>query len=186
MNFQTTSLKGVFVIQTEPREDERGTFARVFCEEEFIARGIDPHIAQCSISRNPRKGTLRGLHLQLPPNEETKLVRCTNGSIFDVAVDLRDGSETFGTYHSVRLSRQNQVALLVPPGVAHGFLTLEADCEVHYQMSVPFVPQDAVGVRWDDPNLDIDWPTSPVLMSERDASLPTLPSLIAEHLSARR
>lgn len=185
MNFETTALNGVFVIHAEPVEDERGTFARVYSEEEFVAHGIDPHIAQCSISRNPRKGTLRGLHLQLPPYEETKLVRCTSGSIFDVAVDLRNQSETFGAYHAVRLSRQNQSALLIPPGVAHGFLTLEAECEVQYQISVPFTAQSAVGVRWDDPDLNIDWPIDPVLMSTRDASLPTLPRLITEHLPAR-
>ena len=186
MIFEAASLEGVFVVHAEPVEDERGTFARIFGEDEFVAHGIDPHVAQCSVSRNPQQGTLRGLHLQLPPYEETKLVRCTNGTIFDVAVDLREGSKTFGAHHAIRLSRQNQLALLIPPGVAHGFLTLEADCEVQYQMSAPFVRQAAVGVRWDDPDLGIAWPVAPALMSERDASLSPLSRFMAEHLSAPR
>ncbi len=186
MIFERTPLEGVFAIHAEPVEDERGAFARIFSEDEFAAHGIDPHVAQCSISQNPQQGTLRGLHLQLPPHEETKLVRCTNGKIFDVAVDLREGSRTFRAHHAIDLSRQNQSALLIPPGVAHGFLTLEGDCEVQYQMSAPHVPEATVGVRWNDSDLGIVWPEIPTLMSKRDASLGQLSQYIAEHLSAPR
>jgi dTDP-4-dehydrorhamnose 3,5-epimerase len=180
MIFDATALPGVWVVRPEPFEDERGSFARTFCEEEFRDHGIDPHVAQCSLSRNPKPGTLRGLHLQREPYGETKTVRCTRGEIFDVAVDLRPESPTFGRHHSVHLSGENGLALVMPPGVAHGFVSRVADSEVWYQMSVPYAPDAATGVRWDDPALGIAWPISrPVVLSERDAALPTFAHLRA-------
>ena len=176
MIFEATALAGVWVVRPEPFEDERGSFARTFCEEEFRDHGIDPHVAQCSLSRNPQAGTLRGLHLQCEPHGETKMVRCTKGAIFDVAVDLRPASPTFGRHHSVHLSGENSRALLIPPGVAHGFMTLVHDCDVWYQMSVPYVPEAATGVRWDDPELAITWPImdTGLTVSGSDRQLPCL------------
>ena len=175
MIFETTVVSGVWVLRPEPFEDERGTLARTFCEEEFRAHGIDPHVAQCSLSCNPKPGTLRGLHLQREPYGETKMVRCTRGEIFDVAVDLRADSPTFGRHHSVQLSGENGFALLMPPGVAHGFVSLVPDSDVWYQMSVPYAPDAAAGVRWDDPDLSIAWPIErPLFVSERDRKLPVL------------
>ena len=177
MNFEATELAGVWVVGPEPVHDERGSFARTFCEDEFRDHGIDPHVAQCSLSHNSKAGTLRGLHLQAEPHGETKMVRCTRGEIFDVAVDLRATSPTFGRHHSVHLSDENGLAILMPPGVAHGFVTLVDDCDVWYQMSVAHIPGAAAGVRWDDPDLAIAWPVQcvPALtISERDQQLPLL------------
>lgn len=182
MIFEATVLPGVWVVHPEPLEDERGSFTRTFCEEELRGHGIDPHVAQCSLSRNPRPGTLRGLHLQREPHGETKLVRCATGEIFDVAVDLRPGSPTFGQHHSVHLSRENGLGLLMPPGVAHGFVSLAADSDVWYQMSVPYVPEAASGVRWNDPDLAIGWPSLPIpefIVSERDRQLPPLQAWVS-------
>ena len=177
MNFEATELAGVWVVGSQPVDDERGSFARTFCEDEFRDHAIDPHVAQCSLSRNSKAGTLRGLHLQAEPHGETKMVRCTRGEIFDVAVDLRPASPTFGRHHSVHLSDENGLAILMAPGVAHGFMTLVNDSDVWYQMSVPHVPDSATGVRWDDPELAIAWPVSSVpalTISERDRQLPLL------------
>lgn len=175
MIFDATVLPGVWVVRPETFEDERGCFARTFCEEEFRDHGIDPHVAQCSLSRNAQPGTLRGLHLQREPHGETKMVRCTRGEIFDVAVDLRPESPTFGRHHTVNLSDENGLALLMAPGIAHGFVSLVADSDVWYQMSAPYVPGAATGVRWDDPDLSIPWPslaTPTFTVSERDRHLP--------------
>ena len=156
MNFEATELAGVWVVGPEPVHDERGSFARTFCEDEFRDHGIDPHVAQCSLSRNSKAGTLRGLHLQAEPHGETKTVRCTRGEIFDVAVDLRPASPTFGQHHSVQLSDENGLALVMPPGVAHGFVTLVDDSDVWYQMSLSFVADAARGCAgttptWESP-----------------------------------
>lgn len=174
MKFEATQLSGVYVIETEWITDERGGFGRTFSADDFRQVDADPNIEQASLSRNPAPGTLRGLHLQREPQGETKVVRCVRGEIFDVAVDLRRRSPTFGQHHAVRLSAANAVALLMCPGVAHGFLTLSADCDVWYQMSTPFVADAATGVRFDDPQLAIAWPAPVNLVSERDRTLPSL------------
>lgn len=172
MLFHPTPLPGAFVIELEPHHDERGFFARTFCQEEFRAHGLDPCVAQSNVSFNRRRGTLRGLHLQRAPHEEDRLVRCTAGAIFDVIVDVRDGSSTRGRWFAITLSAKERNQLYVPKGFAHGFLTLEDDVEVSYQMSVPYVPQSTAGYRYDDPTLAIEWPFPPVVVSQRDQDLP--------------
>jgi dTDP-4-dehydrorhamnose 3,5-epimerase len=165
------------VIEREPAADERGTFARVFDAEEFASRGLMDRIAQSSISTNTRAGTLRGLHLQRPPHAERKLVRCTKGSLFDVVVDLRSESPEYGRWYGAELTPDNGRMIHVPEGCAHGFQTLADDTHVGYEISVPFVPEAADGVRWDDPTLGIDWPDPPDggrIISARDTELPLL------------
>ncbi len=172
MKFNATELAGVFEIRSEPIADERGDFARSFCAEEFRDAGINLEVVQTNISRNHRRGTLRGMHFQAEPTPDPKLVRCTRGRIFDVAVDVRPQSSTFCRWTGTELDPGQQNALFVPPGCAHGFLTLEDNCEIEYLMGAPFVADFARGVRWDDPAFAIDWPHVPVLMSDRDASYP--------------
>jgi dTDP-4-dehydrorhamnose 3,5-epimerase len=170
--FTATAVPGVFVVEPERREDERGFFARTFCAREFAERGLDARIAQCSVSFNPRRATLRGLHYQAAPHAEAKLVRCTRGEIFDVAVDLRPDSTAFKRHVALTLSAEDRRALYIPPGCAHGFETLSDGCEVLYQISEYHVPEAARGVRWDDPAFAIAWPLSPAVISERDRSFP--------------
>jgi dTDP-4-dehydrorhamnose 3,5-epimerase len=153
-------------------EDERGFFARSFCAREFEARGLDPRVAQCNISFNRRRGTLRGLHFQRSPHAEAKLVRCTHGAVYDVVIDLRPDSPRFLTHFGVELSASNRKMIYVPEGFAHGFQTLEDDTEVFYQMSVPFFPEAAGGVRWNDPAFAIEWPLEVSAISEGDRSHP--------------
>jgi dTDP-4-dehydrorhamnose 3,5-epimerase len=172
MIFKDTGIDGVWVIEPERHEDERGFFARTWDPDEFAERGLNPELAQCSISFNRARGTLRGLHYQAPPHEEAKLVRCTAGSIFDVAVDLRPDSSTFRDWFGVELSAENRRSLYVPEGCAHGFLTLADDCEVHYQISQAYVPEAGRGVRWNDPLFAIRWPGEVVVITERDGSYP--------------
>jgi dTDP-4-dehydrorhamnose 3,5-epimerase len=172
MIFAETPLAGAFVITPEPVEDARGSFARTWCRAEFEARGLDVRIAQCSTSLNRRTGTLRGLHFQVAPFAETKLVRCTRGAIHDVIVDLRPGSPTFTRHFAVRLSAEDRTMLYVPPGFAHGFQTLEDDTEVFYQISEFHAPAHARGVRWDDPAFGIAWPPAERIISEQDRSYP--------------
>jgi dTDP-4-dehydrorhamnose 3,5-epimerase len=172
MKFVDTPLPGVWLVAPEPLVDERGFFARTFCRREFEEHGLDPELVQASISFNGRKGTLRGMHYQAPPHEEGKLVRCTRGAIHDVTLDLRPDSPTYLEHFAARLDEDNRLALWVPPGVAHGFLTLTDGAEVLYQMSVAYVPDAARGVRWDDPAFGIDWPEPPAVISERDAGYP--------------
>jgi dTDP-4-dehydrorhamnose 3,5-epimerase len=156
----------------EPREDERGFFARTWCERECGERGMNLHVAQCNVSFNKKVGTLRGLHYQAAPFEEAKLVRCTHGSIYDVIVDLRPASPTFKRHLAVVLSAGNRRALYVPEGCAHGFQTLEDDTEVFYQMSAPYSADHARGVRWDDPAFGIEWPAAERNMADRDRAYP--------------
>jgi len=170
-----TPLAGCYVVELERLEDERGFFARSFCQEEFRKHGLRPGIAQCNVSWNRRRGTLRGLHFQAAPHEEAKVVRCTRGAVWDVAVDLREGSATRLRSHAVELSAENRRALYVPEGFAHGFQTLADDSEILYQMSESYHPQLARGVRWDDPRLGIKWPLPDPILSERDRSYPLLP-----------
>lgn len=177
MKIVETSLTGVFVIEPDRHCDERGFFARTFCAEEFARNGLEIRIAQCSVSFNPKCGTLRGMHLQIAPHEEVKLIRCTRGAVYDVAVDLRRDSLTLGRWHAVELSAQNGRQFYLPKGIAHGFLTLEDDTEVSYQISGSWHPECARGVRWDDPAVGIHWPFAPTVISTRDASFPFLPAV---------
>ena len=170
MIFRETELPGCFIVESEPIVDERGSFARTFSADEFERLGLNPSISQVSVSRNVKVGTLRGLHYQLPPHEEAKLVRCTRGRVFDVAVDLQEHRWT-----AVELSEDNGLSLYIPEGFAHGFLTLEPDSELLYQISVPYVAAASGGIRWDDASLAIGWPSTPTLtISDRDRTLPTL------------
>jgi dTDP-4-dehydrorhamnose 3,5-epimerase len=172
MRFTDTAIPGVVAIDIEPREDERGAFARLQCPDEFAAAGHPFVPAQTSLSRNPGAGTLRGMHYQPEPHAETKLVRVVRGRMYDVAVDLRPASPTYRRWVSAELSADNARALLVPRGVAHGFLTLEPDTDVLYQISPAFQPGHEAGVRWDDPAFAIAWPAQPALISPRDATYP--------------
>jgi dTDP-4-dehydrorhamnose 3,5-epimerase len=174
LKFSPTPLAGAFVVELACVGDERGFFARSFCREEFRRQGLNPAVAQCNVSWNRLKGTLRGLHYQAKPHEETKLVRCTRGSIWDVIVDLREGSPTRLRWHAQELSVDNRRALYIPEGFAHGFQTLEDDSEVLYQMSEFYHPNLGRGLRWDDPRLAIEWPLPDPIMSERDRSYPLL------------
>ena len=168
MIFEETPLTGAFTIEIEPHRDERGFFARTWCAEELAAHGLDPQLAQASVSYNSKKGTLRGLHLQIAPHEETKIVRCTRGAIQDAIVDLRPGSKTFGQSFTTELTEQKRNQLYVPGGFAHGFLTLEDETEVSYNISTPYAPGFQRGYRFDDPKFGISWQASPSVISERD------------------
>lgn len=172
MIFQETKLKGAYIVDIERREDDRGFFARTWCRREFEAHGLNPRLAQCSISFNAKRGTLRGMHYQGRPFEEAKLVRCTMGSLCDVIVDLRPDSPTFKNHLSVVLTAESRTMLHVPDGFAHGFLTLEDDTEVHYQISQFHAPDHARGFRWNDPTFGISWPADVKIISERDRNYP--------------
>jgi dTDP-4-dehydrorhamnose 3,5-epimerase len=172
MKLMPTEIAGVFEVATAPIADKRGDFARSYCADEFRSAGITFDVAQINISRNHRRGTLRGMHYQAEPTPDPKLVRCTRGRIFDVAVDLRPRSDTFCRWISTELTADGQNALFVPSGCAHGFLTLEDNCEIEYLMGADYVAELARGVRWDDPAFAIDWPDAPTLMSDRDAAFP--------------
>jgi len=178
--FWETKLPGAFVIDQERRDDERGFFARTFCREEFVARGLNPNVAQCNVSFNKRKGTLRGMHYQVPPSAEAKLIRCTAGAIFDVIIDLRESSATFRQHVAVELSAGTGKMLYVPEGCAHGFQTLVDDTEVFYQMSHAYAPESARGVRWDDPAFGIEWPAAERILHERDRNYPEFVTCPAE------
>lgn len=168
MFFRETKLPGVFEIHLEPHLDDRGFFARTWCREEFGAHGLNPRLVQCNISFNIRKGTLRGMHFQLPPHAESKLVRCTMGAIYDVVLDMRPQSVTYCQWIGVTLSAENRKMAYIPEGCAHGFLTLEDNTEVFYQMSEFYNQESARGVRWNDPAFQIAWPSAPTVISERD------------------
>lgn len=172
MRFRPLALPGAFAIELERHEDERGFFARTFCARELAAAGLDPRLVQASLSWNARQGTLRGLHWQAAPHEETKIVRCVRGRIWDVIVDLRSGSPTCRRHLALELTADGREALYVPAGFAHGFLTLEDGCEVHYQMSEFHAPDCARGARWDDPAFAIPWPAPVAVVSERDRAWP--------------
>jgi dTDP-4-dehydrorhamnose 3,5-epimerase len=172
MLFIKTWVTGVFLIEPERIYDERGFFARTWCQHECEAHGLNTALAQCNLSFNRHKGTLRGMHYQAPPHEEAKLVRCTMGAIYDVAIDLRRESSTFAAHVGVILSAENRRMLYVPEGCAHGFLTLEDNTEVAYQMSEFYVPQASRGVRWDDPAFGIRWPGEVRVIAERDRTYP--------------
>jgi dTDP-4-dehydrorhamnose 3,5-epimerase len=172
MRFTPTGIDGATLVELDWASDARGGFARLHCPDEFVAAGHPFVPAQTSLSRNPAALTLRGLHYEATPHEEAKLVRVTRGRVFDVAVDLRPASPTFGRWTGTELSAENGRALLIGRGLAHGFLTLEADSDVLYQIDRIFEPGHGRGARWDDPAFGIDWPARPAVISERDAAYP--------------
>ena len=172
MIFHKTKIPGVVEIHLDPHADERGFFARSWCQKEFEAQGLNPRMVQCNVSFNARKGTLRGMHDQAAPHAEAKLVRCTAGAIYDVAVDLRRESPTFKQWVAATLTAENRHMLYVPEGCCHGFLTLEDSTEVFYQMSEFYYPELSRGVRWDDPAFNIVWPAKVEVISERDHTYP--------------
>lgn len=172
MIFQETGLEGMKVIDPEPSSDSRGHFTRTWCAETFRARGIDAAFVQCGASFNHRRGTLRGLHYQAAPHEEAKLIRCTRGRVWDVALDLRVGSPTMGEWRAVELAADTGRMVYLPEGFAHGFQTLEDESELFYQISAAYIPEAARGVRWDDPELAIPWPLADPILSEKDRGLP--------------
>lgn len=168
MRFLSTAIRDALEIRIEAKSDERGFFARTWCRDEFEARGLDSKLVQCSVSFNSRKGTLRGMHYQEKPYQETKLVRCTQGAIYDVVLDLRPESPTFKRWIAVTLTAENRNMIYVPKGCAHGFLTLEDETEVFYQMSEVYDAASARGVRWNDSAFGITWPEAVKVISERD------------------
>jgi dTDP-4-dehydrorhamnose 3,5-epimerase len=180
MKFQRTRLDGVWLIELEPHRDERGFFARTFCEREFAAQGLNTRWPQCNITRTLRRGTIRGLHWQSDPKPEIKLVRCAAGAIWDVVVDIRPDTPSSGRWESFELTGENLRQLYIPAGFAHGFQTLTDGCEVHYQMSECYEPSLARGMRWDDPTLKLPWPVLPPQLSERDNGLPPLAGIDRE------
>jgi len=172
MKFVPTPLGGAYVIELEPSFDERGFFARSWSAEEFKERGLAARMAQCSISFNTRKGTLRGMHYQSEPHAEAKVVRCSAGAMYDVLVDLRRGSPTYCRWFAVELSADNRKLLYVPEGIGHGFQTLTDNTEIFYQISQDYRSDASRGVRWNDPAFAIDWPIANPILSERDRSFP--------------
>ena len=174
VNFRPTAISGCLIVEPTLVRDHRGFFTRVYCDDEFTQRNLEAVTAQVSLSYSDYKGTLRGLHYQTEPYGEAKLVRCTRGRVFDVAVDLRPASPTHRRWLSIELSADNRLALYIPVGMAHGFLTLEPDTELLYQISRPYAPDAAKGIRWDDPAIDVAWPALPAVISDRDRSWPLL------------
>jgi dTDP-4-dehydrorhamnose 3,5-epimerase len=172
MIFTETALKGAFLIEPERRQDERGFFARTWCQSEFAAAGLQTDWVQCNISFNKARGTLRGMHYQAPPYEEAKLVRCTMGAVYDVIIDLRADSPTFRQWLAAELTSDNRLMLFIPKSFAHGFQTLTDEAEVFYHMSQVYAPEYARGVRWDDPAFKISWPAERRIISARDRSFP--------------
>jgi len=170
MKITPLKIQGAALIEIEPLGDERGFFARIFCAQEFADAGLALNVTQSNLSQNIKKGTLRGLHYQAEPKPDPKLVSCINGAIFDVVVDVREGSATFCQWVGVELTADNHKALFVPPGCAHGFITLTDNALVHYQMGETFVADLARGVRWNDPAFGVEWPMDPIVISDRDAT----------------
>ena len=168
MRFRPTPLAGACIVDSDAHEDERGSFYRTFCRDEFVAYGLRADFAQASLSRNHARGTLRGMHYQTAPRPEHKLVRCVRGAAHDVVIDLRPGSPTFRDWFAVELSEANRIAIYIPPGFAHGFLSLAHGTDILYQMTESYVSELATGVRWNDPAFGIVWPFDPILMSVRD------------------
>lgn len=172
MIFQKTKLKGVYIIEPEPLTDERGYFSRIFCKNEFLKNGIEFSITQINRSFTKKKGVIRGMHFQHPPMAEAKVIQCTKGAVYDVAVDLRKGSPTFGHWISVELTAENKKMLFIPEGLAHGCQTLTDESEVLYFMSEFYEPKYSDGVLWNDPLFGIDWPINNPMLSEKDKKWP--------------
>lgn len=177
MKFIPARLPDVWMIELDLREDERGFLARTFCEDEFARYGLNTRWPQCNLTLTRRTGSIRGLHFQAPPKPEIKLIRCAVGRVFDVLVDVRPKSPTFGKWEAFELTARNRRMLYVPEGLAHGFQCLEDNCELFYQMSESYVPELARGVRWNDPAIGIEWPLPMADVSERDRQLPLLAEL---------
>ena len=180
MRFTPTKLEGVWLIELEPRTDERGFFARTFCEQQFAAQGLNTRWPQGNLTRTCQRGGIRGLHWQAEPKPEVKLVRCSAGAIWDVVVDVRRGSPTFGGWEAFELTADNGHQLYIPAGFAHGFQCLADYSEVAYLMGEFYVPELARGLRWDDPAVGIAWPLPDPVLSERDRQLPLLAKLAAK------
>jgi dTDP-4-dehydrorhamnose 3,5-epimerase len=176
LKFRATPLAGLYVVEIEPVKDDRGFFARSFCARDFQDHGLDQTVAQCNISFNEKAGTLRGLHFQAVPHEETRLVRCTRGAIYDVAVDVRPDSRTYLKSFAAELTPQNHRMMFIPRGFAHGFQTLVDHSEVSYLMSEFYHPESARGLRWDDPALGITWPIADLIISDKDRLYPLIGS----------
>jgi dTDP-4-dehydrorhamnose 3,5-epimerase len=173
MIFRETKLSGAFLIEPEKFEDDRGFFARSWSEKEFAQFGLISHLAECSISFNRKRGTIRGMHYQAAPHGQAKLVRCTMGSIYDVIIDLRTGSPTFRHWVGVELTAANRLMLYIPKDFAHGFQTLEDETEVFYQMSDVYAPESGRGLRWNDPAFGISWPgAAEIMINDRDRTYP--------------
>lgn len=172
MRFTQTDLSGAYVVELEPIEDERGFFARTFCAQEFAARGLETHFLQCSLSFNLHRGILRGMHFQAPPHEEAKLVRCVRGRVYDVLLDLRPDSPTYRRWTAVELDSANRRSIYIPRGFAHGFQTLEDQTEIFYEISEPYHPDCARGVRWNDPAFGMHWPVPDPILSAKDRAYP--------------
>jgi dTDP-4-dehydrorhamnose 3,5-epimerase len=170
--FTETELRDAFVVDLERREDERGFFARAWCANEFADAGLSTRLVQCNVSFNRHRGTLRGMHYQVAPHAEVKLVRCTRGAVYDVIADLRPDSPTYLRWIGVELTAENRTAIYVPEGFAHGYQTLVDETETYYQVSVPHAPSAERGVRWDDPALAIEWPFPDPILSAKDAAWP--------------
>ena len=177
MKFSPTSLPGVWLIELEQREDPRGFLARTYCDREFNTQGLNTQWPQCNLTLTRERGTIRGMHFQADPKPEIKLIRCAAGAIFDVLVDVRHGSPTFGRWEAFELSAANRRQLYAPGGLAHGFQCLTDGCEVFYMMSESYVPELARGVRWNDPAVNICWPIADPILSDRDRNLPLLADL---------
>src|SRR3954471_389681 len=174
MKFSETTLPGVWLIDLELREDERGFLARTYCDNEFAAQGLNTRWPQYNLTLTKKRGTIRGMHYQEEPKPEIKLIRCSAGAIYDVLVDVRRGSPMFGKWQGFELTAQNRKMLYVPAGIAHGFQCMVDNCEVFYQMSEFYVPELARGLRWNDPTVRITWPVSEPTLSDRDKNLPLL------------
>ena len=174
MIFHNLSIEGPLRIEYEPRGDERGHFMRTFCANELKEQGVEFRIAQINRSRTARRGTIRGMHFQIRPWAEAKIVSCLRGKIYDVAIDIREGSPTYGKWASIELAEDKNTAIYIPPGFAHGFQALEEECEVEYFMSEFYHPEEASGVRWNDPVFNIVWPVPNPVLSDRDANWPLL------------
>jgi dTDP-4-dehydrorhamnose 3,5-epimerase len=172
MKITETTFKGAFLIDIEPMGDERGFFARAFCKNELGKAGLFPDIVQINNSVSRYRGTLRGMHYQLAPNAEDKIVRCIKGSLFDAIIDLREGSETFGQWYGTELTAENRRMLFVPKGFAHGILTLEDNTEIFYLVTAFYSKESERGIRWDDPEFNIRWPIDPVIISDKDKNHP--------------
>src|SRR6266436_5984873 len=174
MKFSQTELAGLWVIELEPREDERGFLARTYCEQEFAAHGLNTRWPQCNLTLTTKRGMVRGMHFQAEPKPEIKLIRCAAGAIYDVLVDVRRDSPSFAKWEAFELTAENHRMLYVPGGIAHGFQCLTDNCEVFYQMSEFYFAELARGLRWNDPQVGIKWPLPDPILSERDKSLPLL------------
>lgn len=172
MKFQETKLSGAYIVDLNLLQDDRGFFARMFCREEFAQHGLVPDVMQGNMSWNKTKGTLRGMHYQHHPYQETKFIRCTRGAIYDVIIDLRKDSPTYEQWIGVELTAENRTALFVPKDFAHGFITLQDDTEVFYLVSQSYQPGAEGGIRWDDPRFNIEWPMQPSCVSPKDAAWP--------------